>query len=124
MNQRVSEAAKTMLKALEEGRLGAFNGAACVYRQRNLSGTEKVCAVGCLFNEQELDEIEERNILDLSIGVLQSRVPAMVNRLGLRIDDLSAFQRQHDKWALGQSPIRFYSAWLANVAKLGVTRLP
>jgi len=98
------QALQHILSEFDAGRLGAEDGfGGCVYRavKPEADGTFKHCAVGCLFNDAQLDDIQTRGLnasstIDyVALFVGQKNIEHVT---GLDLEELLHIQRMHDHW--------------------------
>lgn len=86
---------KKLLKMAEAGKLGAFDEyEVCMYRYG-----DKRCAVGALFNNAQLDDIQKRRLNTMSIRVVASDIGRrnIETVTGFTLDELETIQDQHDR---------------------------
>ena len=89
------QAYEHILSELDAGRLGAANSFGCSYVEG-----KRHCAVGCLFNDAQLADIERRR-LNVNFGIRElahhhigtENIEAVT---GLELFDLILLQRKHD----------------------------
>lgn len=86
---------KKLLKMAEAGKLGAFDeNEVCMYRYKG-----KRCAVGALFNNAQLDDIERLDLNSNSIGIVAVYIGCrnIETVTGFTLDELETIQDQHDR---------------------------
>lgn len=90
------ESLKHIKKSLDKGRLGANVNGRCLYRNDIRT---KFCGVGCLFSEEQLDDIETRGLNAQSIRIVIDEIGEDNIRevTGMSISELSKIQMIHDE---------------------------
>lgn len=93
-NQQKVTAYQHVLAMYKAKKLGAFSSGGCVYRDRN-----RRCAVGCFFNDAQLDDISKQRLnSSTSVSVLADRIGKKnIERVtGLDVATLMDLQLEHD----------------------------
>lgn len=96
-----NESLQHILDELEAGRLGAIKGINCAYEDNE--GNH--CAVGCLFTPTFHDEINQRGLSHVSLGLLNQTCTVLFNEAtaGFTFSELKMMQSLHDDWAVVKS---------------------
>lgn len=89
------EAYRHVLQAYYAGILGAFSAGACAYRRGN-----RRCAVGCLFNDAQLEDLKARKLnAKATIGIVAGVIGKknIEHVTGLSMPELLDLQNRHDR---------------------------
>jgi len=93
MNLKMKQALETMIWYAKADRLGATDGAQCVYRER---GSNKRCVIGCLFDDAALDLLDARGLSGDVVGALYTEFSNLGELLGLTLAQAEELQGHHD----------------------------
>jgi hypothetical protein len=106
--EKTRNALERIVKAFEEGRLGARGWKGRYYRVEKgccyrVEG--QFCAIGCLLSESTLDKIEDEGMnFDTPASALFQNIPEAFEEAGLTISQASVLQALHDQWAEAEDP--------------------
>lgn len=95
------DAINHIIAQLDAGNLGAVNNlSACSYSLKKSDGEYRYCAVGCLFNKVQLDDIALKGLNSVNIGVLAEHIGRknVEYVTGLSLEDAKRIQKEHDYW--------------------------
>lgn len=93
------QALERIVYCAKNNMLGATWASGCVYRSGHGADT-RYCVIGCLFDDEALDVLHDRDLMRAVVSKLYDKVPGLEETLGLSLDQSNTLQMYHDSVAL------------------------